>query len=86
MATPTLNGQQITLLGTRSNHGGTVISAATTVTIGGIKITVTGDLHSCPIPGHGVTAITATSTATADAKGIVRTGDTAACGAAMLNP
>jgi uncharacterized Zn-binding protein involved in type VI secretion len=86
LSTPTLDGAQITILGTSSSHGGTVITAASTVTIGGIKITVTGDLHSCPIMGHGITPITASSTATVNSSGIVRTGDTAACGAAMLDP
>jgi uncharacterized Zn-binding protein involved in type VI secretion len=47
----------IVRLGDPTSHGGTVITASPTHTIGGIGIARTGDKLVCPIPGHGVNVI-----------------------------
>jgi uncharacterized Zn-binding protein involved in type VI secretion len=44
-------------LGDRSDHGGTIISAASNYRCDGIPVARVTDLHYCPIPGHGVTPI-----------------------------
>ena len=44
-------------LGDSSDHGGTIISAASNYRCDGIPVARVTDLHYCPIPGHGVTPI-----------------------------
>lgn len=72
-------------LGDPSSHGGSIITAAETVTANGLGVARDGDLHACPIPGHGVTMITGTGRASAEGGTIVRVGDTAACGAVIIS-
>jgi len=52
---------QVARLGDLSSHGGSIISASSTVFADGIPVARVGDLHACPIPGHGTTAISAGS-------------------------
>ena len=40
-----------------SNHGGTIVSAASYEYVNGRLVARVGDMHSCPIRGHGVTPI-----------------------------
>lgn len=47
----------IVRLGDQTSHGGVVISASDTHTIGGIGIARVGDTVSCPQTGHGVNKI-----------------------------
>lgn len=47
----------IVRLGDSTSHGGTIITASMTHTIGGIGIARVGDKLACPIPGHGVNMI-----------------------------
>lgn len=47
----------IVRLGDKTSHGGAVISASTTHTIGGIGIARVGDQVQCPKRGHGVNNI-----------------------------
>jgi uncharacterized Zn-binding protein involved in type VI secretion len=44
-------------LGDTSNHGGTIITAASNYRCDGIPAARVGDLHFCPRKGHGVTPI-----------------------------
>lgn len=44
-------------LGDPTSHGGKVISASPTHTIGGLGIARVGDSVACPIAGHGVNPI-----------------------------
>lgn len=75
----------ISCLGDPSTHGGVVITASGFVTINGKRVTVTGDLHSCPIHGHGITGITASSSLLkVNGISVVRQGDFAGCGAAII--
>ena len=56
-----VNKKLIVLLGDKSDHGGTVISASSTVIAEGKQVARKGDLHTCPIPGHGITPIVTSS-------------------------
>ena len=47
----------IVRLGDLTSHGGKVITASPTHSIGGIGIARAGDKITCPIPGHGVNVI-----------------------------
>lgn len=47
----------IVRIGDLTSHGGKVITASTTHTIGGIGIARVGDKLVCPIAGHGVNSI-----------------------------
>ncbi|HWW70259.1 MAG TPA: PAAR domain-containing protein [Duganella sp.] len=47
----------IVRLGDPTSHGGTVITASQTHTIGGIGIARVGDKVNCPKPGHGINII-----------------------------
>ncbi|MEJ7805225.1 MAG: PAAR domain-containing protein [Telluria sp.] len=47
----------IVRLGDLTSHGGRVITASMTNTIGGLGIARVGDKLLCPIPGHGVNVI-----------------------------
>lgn len=48
---------QVIVLGDKTDHGGTVISASSTLVVGGVKAALVGDFVSCPIPGHGISSI-----------------------------
>lgn len=71
-------------LGDGSDHGGTMITAGSSVKVNGIQLCVDQDIHSCPIPGHGNTIVTASSSVKSnDGKRIVKIGDIAGCGAVI---
>jgi uncharacterized Zn-binding protein involved in type VI secretion len=75
-------GSPVARLGDTSNHGGTIITAASSTFINGKLAARKGDLHSCPIPGHGVTPITSGSDSViVEGRPIARIGDTVGCGA-----
>ena len=74
---------ELAILGSKSSHGGSIISANAHFTCDGIKAVVNGDQHSCPIPGHGITSITATSIVKDNGVTLVRVGDQAGCGAVI---
>ena len=71
-------------LGDPSDHGGSIVSASSTVFADMIGRARNGDSHSCPIPGHGVTAlISGSSGVYVDGLLVIRVGDKAGCGAAI---
>lgn len=71
-------------LGDSSSHGGSMISAGSTVLVNGVPVCVDGDSHSCPIPDHGVTSVTASSSVrSTGGKRVVKIGDGAGCGAVI---
>lgn len=45
------------VLGDKTTHGGTVITASSTHIHRGKPVALVGDEVSCPLPGHGVSAI-----------------------------
>jgi AcrR family transcriptional regulator/uncharacterized Zn-binding protein involved in type VI secretion len=72
----------VALLGSSSDHGGTIISASPDVHACGIQVARCGDRHACPIPGHGVTEIVVCDpTVFANGRGVARVSDKAGCGA-----
>jgi uncharacterized Zn-binding protein involved in type VI secretion len=75
-------------LGDGSDHGGTIVSASSSVTADGKGVAREGDSHSCPITGHGTTALshgTPPTTITVDGRKAIYVGDTAGCGAAITS-
>lgn len=74
---------KIALLGSKSTHGGVVITATGGFTCDGIEAALDGDLHRCPIKGHGTTNIKATSIVTDNGIKIARVGDSVGCGAVI---
>ena len=80
-----MSGQTLVRLGDKSDHGGSMITAAGKFKNAGLPGCVQGDMHSCPIRGHGTTPVAATSTVTSTGgKAILRSGDKAGCGATLL--
>lgn len=75
----------IVRLGDGSDHGGTMITAGSSVKVNGIPLCIDQDLHSCPIPGHGVTTVIASgSVKSTNSKKVIKIGDTAGCGAVIV--
>ena len=72
-------------LGDSTTHGGTVITATSTMTIDGKAVVLVGDLVSCPLPGHGVNPIIEGSPAwTSDGKQVAVDGCRTACGCTLI--
>lgn len=76
-------GRSIACLGSKSSHGGIIITATGGFTVNGIRAAVAGDLHLCPISGHGTKALISSSTNTSLGKSILKVGDRALCGAVI---
>ena len=72
-------------LGDGSSHGGTMVSAGTTVLVNGVPMCVSGDSHNCPIPEHGVTSVTGSSSVKSGGKTVIKAGDVAGCGASVIS-
>jgi len=71
--------------GDTSDHGGTVLSGASKVTIVGVPAARVGDGHSCPLRGLGVRPITSGSgKVTIQGAPAARTGDTTGCGTSLV--
>lgn len=49
--------KNVILLGDKTNHGGTVITATSDIIINGKKAAKVGDKVNCPQQGHGINAI-----------------------------
>jgi uncharacterized Zn-binding protein involved in type VI secretion len=75
--------EKVVRLGDGSSHGGSMVSAGSSVVVNGITMCVDGDSHACPIRGHGVTSVTGTSTVASGGKRVVKVGDSAGCGAVL---
>ena len=74
------------LLGDKTSHGGTVVSAWATSDCGGRGIARVGDKVTCPREGHGHTTTISTGdpTAIVDGRPAARHGDKTACGATLI--
>lgn len=72
-------------LGDTSDHGGVIITSASTTKVNGVLVARVGDIHYCPIPGHGNTAIVLTGSSNFKCEGAVTAvvGSLAGCGAAI---
>lgn len=73
------------VLGDKTTHGGTVISASGFSATGGVKVARVGDMTICPRKGHGACPIVSgDSTVIVDGKAVAREGDSTACGAKLI--
>ncbi|HEY3300066.1 MAG TPA: PAAR domain-containing protein [Methylophilaceae bacterium] len=73
------------VLGDKTSHGGTVVSASGFTSTGGIPVARVGDMTSCPRDGHGDCAIVSGDpTVIIDGQPVAREGDATACGATLI--
>lgn len=73
-------------LGDRTNHGGKVISASSTMIVEGKGVARIGDKVSCPIIGHGITTIIEGDSKMKDqGKPIALDGHHAGCGCILIS-
>lgn len=73
-------------LGDSTDHGGTVITASSTMTVLGKPVARVGDLVSCPIKGHGVNPIIEGQPAFTDqGKQVALDGHKSACGCSLIS-
>ncbi|WP_145567082.1 PAAR domain-containing protein [Yersinia aleksiciae] len=74
------------LLGDKTTHGGSVISASSTVVVNGKKVALIGDEVSCPVTGHGTNPIVEGSSEWAsDGKAVVVDGCHCQCGCQVIS-
>ncbi len=74
------------LLGDKTTHGGTVISASSTTIVNGKKVALVGDMVSCPIPGHGTNPIIeGSSDWSSDGRAVVVDGCKCQCGCQVIS-
>jgi len=75
----------IVRLGDVTSHGGKVITASPTHSIGGIGIARVGDQVFCPMPGHGVNLIIAgAETYLIGERSVALHGHQSACGCVLI--
>ena len=74
------------LLGDKTSHGGTVISASATSDCDGRGIARVGDMVTCPRKGHGHVSVIVSGDpgALIDGHPAARQGDKTACGATLI--
>lgn len=80
--------KRLVLLGTKTNHGGCVITASSNWKTGGGKVALDGDIATCPIKGHGGQCAIIATGRTKDRKTgrrVALTGDKTTCGAILLD-
>jgi uncharacterized Zn-binding protein involved in type VI secretion len=76
----------IVRLGDMTSHGGTVITASPTHSIGGVGIARVGDSVACPIPGHGVNVIVeGAATYLIGGRMVALHGHRSACGCTLIS-
>jgi uncharacterized Zn-binding protein involved in type VI secretion len=74
------------LLGDKTTHGGSVISASSTMIVHGTKVALIGDKVSCPVEGHGTNPIIEGSSEwSSDGKAIVVDGCRCQCGCLVIS-
>jgi uncharacterized Zn-binding protein involved in type VI secretion len=74
------------VLGDKTDHGGTVVSASGTMTTGGKGIACVGDHVICPRPGHSqVTIVSGDPNVIIDGRAAARHGDKGSCGCTLLS-
>ncbi len=78
--------KRVIRLGDPTSHGGTVVSASSTVDINGKPVARLGDSVTCPIPGHGVVTIVEGDAAWTDSgRSVALQGHKTSCGAALIS-
>jgi len=77
----------VALLGSSSNHGGSIISGTSVTTLANnTSIAMIGSLHNCPREGHGITPIVSSMASISFAEGslIATVGSICGCGAVII--
>jgi uncharacterized Zn-binding protein involved in type VI secretion len=78
-------GRAWIVLGDKTSHGGTVISASGFTSTGGVSVARKGDMVTCPRDGHGTCPIISGDYAVIiDGQPVARKGDSTACGAILI--
>lgn len=78
--------RRVIRLGDPTSHGGTVVSASSSVIINGKPVARIGDSVTCPIPGHGVvTIVEGDSTWLDGGRPIALEGHKTSCGASLIS-
>lgn len=78
--------KRVIRLGDPTSHGGTVVSASSSVIINGKPVARVGDSVTCPIPGHGVVTIVERDSAWLDdGRPIALEGHKTSCGASLIS-
>jgi uncharacterized Zn-binding protein involved in type VI secretion len=76
--------QPVARIGDPGDHGGQIVSGASTTTVDGLAIARVGDLYDCPRPGHGVNPIVSGSAFySVEGNQVARVTDRTACGAVI---
>ncbi|EMH4161605.1 PAAR domain-containing protein [Pluralibacter gergoviae] len=74
------------LLGDKTTHGGTVISASSTMQVHGKVVALLGDMVACPLPFHGTNPIIEGSSEwISDGKPVVVDGCKCQCGCQVIS-
>lgn len=74
------------LLGDKTTHGGSVISASSTMIVQGKKVALVGDMVSCPRNGHGTNPILEGSSEwSSEGKAVVVDGCKSQCGCQVIS-
>jgi len=78
-------GKAFIVLGDKTSHGGTVVSASGQTVTGGVGVARIGDKVTCPIKGHGDNQIVSgDAMLIVDGAPVARDGDKTACGATLI--
>lgn len=77
-------GRSFVLLGDKTDHGGTVITASGNMQTGGRHIACVGDKVKCPRHGDDETIVSGDASLLIDGKPVARHGDKTSCGATLI--
>lgn len=77
-------GRSFILLGDKTDHGGTVITASGHAQTGGRNIACVGDKVKCPRHKDDETIVTGDASLLIDGKPVAREGDKTSCGATLI--
>jgi uncharacterized Zn-binding protein involved in type VI secretion len=78
-------GKRFILLGDKTSHGGTVITASSNMTMDGIPVARIGDLVSCPhCNGNPHHIVQGAGTTTLDGRNLAREGDRVSDGSVLV--
>jgi uncharacterized Zn-binding protein involved in type VI secretion len=73
------------VLGDKTSHGGTVVSAQSGMTVDGIPVATVGDEVSCPQCDDTQYIVEGSPSATFNGRALAREGDKVSCGAVLVS-
>lgn len=77
-------GRAFILLGDKTDHGGTVITASGMMQVHGRNVACVGDKVQCPRHQDVTTIVSGDETMLVDGKAVARHGDKTSCGASLI--